>query len=345
MARWNSAPTRRGGRNGGASPVDHSAPDLHRGYLDWTIPGTSTQLRLGRQEWTLGSGRLVSVRDGPNIRRAFDAARLQGRSGPHSWSVFWGRPVANRDGAFDDQEDRGQHLGGMEFSWSGPSTIEFYLLDYRRDAANYASGTADEQRRSFGLRWHGEYESFDFNSEAVWQWGRWGDARIRAWTVANDVGWRLSENRHPARIGLKADLASGDGNLDDARLQTFNALYPNPSYFSDAALIAPANLIDLQPNLSMPLSASLRVYAGWNLLWKHRRADAVYTTPVPLTPVAGSAGGARWIGQQFQLSAQWKPRDPLSLEASYVHFRPGTALSEQQDDSIDFLQLVFTLSF
>lgn len=223
--------------------------------------------------------------------------------------------------------------------------IEIYLLDYRRDAADYASGTAREQRRSSGLRWHGEYERFDFNSEAVWQWGRWGEARIRAWTVANDVGWRLSGNRLPARLGLKADLASGDGDLDDGRLQTFNALYPNPSYFSDAALIAPANLIDLQPNLSKPLSASLRVYAGWNLLWKHRRADAVYTTPVPLTPVAGSAGGARWIGQQVQLSAQWKPRDPLSLEASYVHFRPGKALSAQRDESIDFLQLVLTLSF
>ncbi|MGQ0699895.1 MAG: alginate export family protein [Panacagrimonas sp.] len=315
-----------GGRNGGSSPVDESAPDLHQGYLDWTLPSSSTQLRLGRQEWTLGSGRLVSVRDGPNIRRAFDAAQLHGMIAGTSWRMFWGRPVRNRDGAFDDREERTQHLGGFELALPlsrARANLEIYALDYRRDEADFASGTDRERRRSFGLRWHGDGDAFDFNTEVVFQRGDWGEARIRAWTIANDVGWRVPLAGHHSRVGFKADLASGDDDPEDSRLETFNALYPNPSYFSDAALIAPANLIDLQPNMTLPLSPSLNLYAGWNLLWKHRRADAVYTTPVPLTPVTGSSGGARWIGQQGQLSAQWTPHDELSLEASYVHFRPG----------------------
>lgn len=337
-----------GGRNGGSSPVDESEPDLHQGYLDWNLPDTLAQLRLGRQEWTLGSGRLVSVRDGPNIRRAFDAARVQGKIADTSWRLFWGRPVQNRDGAFDDREDRTQHLGGIEFSRPlapASSALELYVLDYRRDTAAFASGTGSERRHSYGVRWHGKDQNFDFNSEAVWQDGSWGETRIRAWTIANDAGWQAPLGGYRARLGFKADLASGDGDPDDGQLETFNALYPNPSYFSDAALIAPANLIDLQPNLSVPLSPALRLYTGWNLLWKHRRADAVYTTPVPLTVVGGSAGRSRRIGQQMQLSAQWNPRDQLSLDASYVHLRPGKALSALQDEAIDFLQVVLTFSF
>ncbi|TDU31856.1 alginate export protein [Panacagrimonas perspica] len=337
-----------GGRNGGSSPVDESEPDLHQSILEWDLPVAATQLRVGRQEWTLGSGRLVSVRDGPNIRRAFDAVQLRGRIGATPWRAFLGRPVRNRDGSFDDREDRSQHLGGFEMSLplsTAAGTLELYALDYRHDDAEFSSGNARERRRSVGARWHARGPVFDFNTEAVVQDGEWGDASIRAWTLASDAGWQVPLGSRHARVGLKADVASGDGDPDDSRLQTFNALYPNPSYFSDAALIAPANLIDLQPNVGLPLSESMRLYAGWNLLWKHRRADAVYTTPVPLTPVAGSAGRARWIGQQAQCSAQWTPREFVSVEASYVHFRPGRALSSLQEQPIDFLQLVLTLSF
>lgn len=334
------------GRNGGASPADESAPDLHQGILEW-LPNERSQLRIGRQEWTLGSGRLVSVRDGPNIRRAFDGAEFKSQIGSTGLRTLWGHPLRNLNCAFDDRHDDGQRLAAIQFerSLAQHATIELYALDYARDAARFSSGVADEARRSWGLRVHGQREGFDFNTEALWQSGRWGGERIRAWTLANDFGWQLQNVPWSPRLGIKADIASGDRNPQDGRLETFNALYPNPSYFSDAALIAPANLVDLQPNLRVSPSSRLSLTLGWNLLWKHHSADTVYGTPVPLRPVEGSAGRRGAVGQQLQVSGAWRVSKHLSLEASAVRFEPGAVLSGLQDENIDFLQLVLALSW
>ena len=40
----------------------------------------SLVLRLGRQEFEFGSGRFVDVREGPNVRQAFDGASLESLS-------------------------------------------------------------------------------------------------------------------------------------------------------------------------------------------------------------------------------------------------------------------------
>lgn len=335
------------GRNDGPSPVDQSDPDLHQGYLEWRPGVAALRLLAGRREWALGSGRLVSVRDGPNIRRAFDGAELEAGFGATTTRALWGRPVQNRDGAFDDRADDGQHLAGAQLEWplAEDVNLDLYGLDSTRDDARFAAGRGEEDRRSWGARLHGRWGRLAFNTEAVWQSGRWRGERIRAWTLANDFGWRLQDWHWQPCIGLKADLASGDADPGDGRLETFNALYPNPSYFSDAALVAPANLIDVQPNLRLSFSPELSAHLGWNLLWKHRDADAVYTTPIPLTPVEGSAGRGGFVGHQLQLSGAWAAAQPLRIEASYVHFVPGDALSDLQDEAIDFLQLVFTLSY
>lgn len=337
-----------GGRNGGASPVDESAPDLHQGYVELPLFDPRLRLRAGRQEWSFGSGRLVSVRDGPNIRRAFDAVQVEAAAGDARVRALYGRPVANEDGAFDDEADRSEALGGVyaqlplrDTAWAA----DLDWLHYRRDQAEFAAGIADERRDSYGLRLYGEHDGWNFNTELVWQSGRFGGDPIRAWTIANDSRYRFEAIRYRPRIGFKLDLASGDADADDGRLGTFNALYPNPSYFSDAALIAPANLIDLQPYVQLTPLRELTLYAGWNLIWKHRRADAVYTTPVPLNPVPGSAGGARFVGHQLQLSAQWAATEHLQVEGSYVRFNVGDGLREAGGDDVDFVQLVLSLTY
>jgi len=43
------------------------------------------KLRIGRQELNYGSGRLVSVREGPNVRQSFDGFKI--RSKFHAWSI------------------------------------------------------------------------------------------------------------------------------------------------------------------------------------------------------------------------------------------------------------------
>jgi len=93
------------GRNGGPRPViDESKLFVEKGFVDLALSkadNDSMTLRLGRQEFRFGSGRFVDVREGPNIRQAFDGASLKWRT--QSWSIdgFAAKPVRNGTAVFD----------------------------------------------------------------------------------------------------------------------------------------------------------------------------------------------------------------------------------------------------
>ncbi len=81
--------------------------------------------------------------------------------------------------------------------------------------------------------------------------GSFGKATISAWTAASDTGYRLEVAPFRPRLGLKMDVISGDGNPKDNTLGTFNALYPKLAYFSENALVVPANLFNVYPYFSV----------------------------------------------------------------------------------------------
>src|SRR5258708_2279273 len=68
------------GRTGGPRPVtDESKLFVEEGFADIALSNKSNKpvgLRLVRQQFELCSGRFVDVREGPNVRQAFDGASL-----------------------------------------------------------------------------------------------------------------------------------------------------------------------------------------------------------------------------------------------------------------------------
>jgi hypothetical protein len=70
-------------RAGGARPIDEKRLDFEAAFLEignthkknWAV------LRIGRQELNYGSGRLVSVREGPNVRQSFDGVKIRSQAG------------------------------------------------------------------------------------------------------------------------------------------------------------------------------------------------------------------------------------------------------------------------
>ena len=57
------------------TPVDKNPLDLEQAFVAWVSPlGPGTiKLRIGRQEMAFDLQRFISVRDGPNVRQAYDA--------------------------------------------------------------------------------------------------------------------------------------------------------------------------------------------------------------------------------------------------------------------------------
>jgi hypothetical protein len=286
---------------------------------------------------SFGSSRLVSVRDGPNIRRAFDGGRAFWTDGSVRIDAFYVRPVELRPGSFDDRTSRSEEFWGAYATLpvSGHLKADLYYLGRDRDVARFAAGRGPETRHTIGGRLFGRSSGFDWDWEAAYQFGSFADQDIRAWTVATDTGYTFAEWPLKPRIGLKADLASGDGSRSDRTLGTFDPLYPKFPYFSEANLVAPANVLDLHPSLRLELTPQLSTEFGLNWLWRHRTADAVYEPP--LNPIADTAGRrSRYIGVQAITGFEWKATHRLTVTGQYVHFRRGEALQEIGGRNVDF---------
>jgi hypothetical protein len=79
--------------------------------------------RIGRQEMAFDLQRFVSIRDGPNVRQAYDAAWLDWEK--DAWRVisFWSHPVIYvPQGVFNDYSNSHFQYGGTAYARaSGPS--------------------------------------------------------------------------------------------------------------------------------------------------------------------------------------------------------------------------------
>lgn len=322
------------GWTGSPPPTQDDSLDVLQAFVEKSvsIPTGQLALRIGRQEMSFGASRLVSVRESPNIRRAFDGVRASWTGGENrSATAFFVRPVNPESGAFDDRKSTDDRFWGIYTTWPTPQldgiACDTYYLGLDRSVAAFAQGSAPERRHSVGVRLFGGRRGWDWNIEGAGQWGSFGEARIRAWTISFDAGFEMSELSLSPRIGLKADAISGDRNPNDSRLETFNPLFPKLPYFSEANLTTPANLLDFQPSLRLSLSTHSSFTMSWNQLWKHERADAFYA-PL-LSPVAGtSSTRSRDIGWQASALVEWRASEQLELASTYVVFEPGSALRQ-----------------
>lgn len=324
-------------------PTDVDRLDLVQGFVDVTLPIAGTDrltLRGGRQEMSFGSSRLVSVRESPNVRRAFDGGRAFWTGSGYRIDALYARPVTIEPGVFDDRTSDREKLWGAyatgPVSRAAGLNADLYYFGYERDAARFTIGTADERRHTIGTRLFGQSGGFDWDVEGAIQFGRFGRAQIRAWTVASDVGFTFVDLPFEPRLGLKADIASGDGDPADGRLGTFNALFPKFPYFSEANLIAPANIIDVQPSMQLQLAPSIRAELGWNALWRQTARDAIYEPP--LSAIDGTAGAVgRFIGHQAIVGVQWQATRNIVVQGQYVHFTRGDTLRQAGGTNIDFV--------
>jgi hypothetical protein len=102
-----------------------------------------------------------------------------------------------------------------------------------------------------GVRLFEHRGDWDGDFEATVQAGRCRNGSVREWTLAADTGYSLRAMPWWPRLGLKVDVASGDTNPRDRTLSTFDALYLQLPYFTEAGLVAPANLINVSPSIRL----------------------------------------------------------------------------------------------
>lgn len=317
------------GRTGGPRRVvDENKLDVHQGFFDFALltpsPGGSTLLvRIGRQEMTYGSGRLVALREGANVPLSFDGIRVSLHSTGWQLDGFATRPVQNNSGVLDDppQHDFGfWGVYGSHTLRSGKATpnLDLYYLGVNRKHVVYNQGAGQEERHTLGARFWGQHKAVSYDAEAMYQFGEFNSTTITAWRVAADSAYTFSTLRWHPRIGLAADVASGDRNSGNPDLQTFYAMFQSGSYSGRAQILGPSNTVRLESSIGLVFSERLTFSGGWGFYWRESVNDGLYGIAgnliVPSNGVKSRYEGSRPIAQ-----ADWQFTRHLSAHVNYIY--------------------------
>jgi Alginate export len=344
------------GRNGGPRPViDESKLFFEEAFADITLskePGDKLVLRLGRQEFELGDGRLVDVREGPNVRQTFDGASLNWKTS--SWNIngFALKPVLNGTGVFDAPPDHGSTFWGVYAVHPIPKmkggNIDLYYLGLARKDAVFEIGSADELRHTVGGRLWGRRGGWSYDSEAAFQGGSFGARNIRAWGTGHDTSFTFRSIRLQPQIGTSALVASGSHGDSQLDLGTLNPLFPTGYYFGQGgiALLGPSNLMAIGPKIGLQFAKSLSVVADNNVFWRTSLQDGLYGPGVNLL-VSGQGNSERYVGTQPSVGAYWNANRHLSVSAAYAHFYVGSFLmnASPQGKDVNYAAVWTTYKF
>jgi len=325
-------------RIGGPRPIDEKKLDFQTAFLEVGTGNDRNWLkfRVGRHELEYGSGRLIDVREGPNVRLSFDGFKV--KSGIGSWQIdgFALRPDLDKPGYFDNTPN------GMVGFWgiygvrplTQSITLDLYYLGLDRTNAAFNRGVGKEVRHTVGARLsrpiaQGE-PGWDFDYEGLFQFGTFGSGNIRAWTVATETGYRFTTVPLKPRFSVKADISSGDDPRSNT-LGTFNPLFPKGNYFGVLATTGPGpiNFIDVHPRAEATLPHGVTVSFDWIFWWRESLRDGVYAVPGFLIIPAGKSD-ARFVGHRPGVEARWQADSHLWFQGDVGVFYAGAFVKESQ---------------
>ena len=324
----------------GPRPFDEKKLDFQAAFLEWGTSGAenSIKIRAGRQQLEYGSGRLVDVREGPNVRVSFDGFLI--RVEVKSWHIdgFAVRPDRDKPGFFNNVPNHSVSFWGAYVVRPMPqkTLLDVYYLGLDRRLATFERGTAQEVRHSLGARLARpvptEKPGWDFDYEALWQFGSFGAAHIRAWGVASDTGFRVPTWRLKPRFSAKADISKGD-HRGSSTLGTFNPLFPKGGYFGVLTTTGPGpiNFIDLHPHIESTLPKRLTASFDWIFQWRESLDDGVYDLGGFLIRGAGESR-ARFVGHRPGTEIRWQANGHLWFQADYGIFYAGRFLKDTKPE-------------
>lgn len=339
------------------APPDVDRLDLNQAFLEGTVglgeaSGPALTVRVGRQELNYGAARMIAAREGPNVRRGFDAAlvRLGGGVARSAWSVdaFLAVPIETKPGVFDDGWTAGERLWGgyatvpvpaLGLLFGQPQRLDAYYFGTDVARVVFDQGAGAETRHTVGLRWSTAGAALSHDVEAAFQFGRFGGGvaptpggppvssrgDVRAWTVSTNTAYTFVRLPLQPQLGLFTGVVSGDADPGDADLQTFRAPYPPGRYFGFGSDLGPQNVVGLRPFVTATPLPGVSVEAASYFFWRYSEADGLYAPPGILLR-SGRQTAERFVGASAEAALVWQPDRHVGLTIEAARFFAGPFL-------------------
>ncbi|MBO9584938.1 MAG: alginate export family protein [Flavobacterium sp.] len=327
------------GRANGARGIDEDQLNVQNLFVDvnvWQQKDKKITIRAGRQELDYGSGRLISVREGPNARLYFTGGKLMYTSSRVSIDAFAMMADTVHTGVFDNKMSKQLNLWGAysKIIFPKAGNLDLYYLGFRRDESVFEEGIAPERRHTIGSRLWKYGGGFIYNLEAAYQFGTFGSGNINAWTGSVDIGYMFENVKFKPTINLRNDYISGDQNQGNGDLQTFNPLYPKGGYFGFSPQVGPVNLIDIHPYATLDLLSNLKMQVDVVLNWRYSTQDGVYR-PSGILNLRGSDSDERYIGTAYLANFTYNVNKYISVVSGIQYFKTGAFINDVIPNSKD----------
>lgn len=320
------------GRKNGPRGIDEDQLNVQNLFVD-IIPykrdDKSITLRVGRQEIQYGSGRLIDVREGPNLRLYFDGIKVAFASPKLKVDAFVMADAIVNTGVLDNRSTKKVNLWGVysTYHFSKKNNFDFYYLGIDRAGGIFDEGVMEESRHTFGARAWSNGDGFVYNFEAAYQFGKFGMGNISAFGISSEIGYLFSNVKGTPTVKLKNDYVSGDRIKGDGQLGTSNAMYPNGGYFGINPQAGPANLISIHPNLTWHPVKNITLTGAVVFNWRSSLQDGVYG-PNGSLRLSSSDSKKRYIGTAYTTSLSWKINNFLTYSSGIQYFQTGSFIND-----------------
>jgi len=328
--------------------IDGNQFSLQQAFIDYHLQ-KKWMVRLGRQEISYANHRLLTFREGPNTRLAFDAAVFKYYSKKRKIDFFAMSPVISKKGVFDDQSFKDVIVGIYAAEKIIPKTflLDYYFLNLNTDRRRYNYVGGKENRQSYGFRIFSEKPKFNYELEATYQSGRFNKSNISAFGISADINYKLIP-AYKFIVGIGGNYMSGDKNKNDNRLNTYNLLFSKPQYGLTAPIGA-TNLVNINPYIKINPTKKCNIYVSSYFMWRQSNMDGTYSplaVEVRPSPALDFTSTKNKIGTLLAFESSYAVNRNLSfaLDASYF-FAGGYVKATGKGKDITYLSFKGTYKF
>ena len=305
--------------------IDENQLSLHQAFAELKV--TNWNFRLGHQEMYYGNHRLITVREGPNTRQAFDGLVVKHKFKNGTIDLFAVSKVTSKQYVFDDESMHDGLYGiyGTQYFSNHKIGLDYFLVDFQSKVRKYNYQSGFEDRQTCGIRLFSNLKTINFEFEGGYQTGKFNDLTIDAYNVLADVNVTIVPSKKGV-IGFAANVASGDKDSSDNKLNTYNLLYAKPAY-GLAVPIGATNIISLYPYIKINPIQKLNILAQVFFMARNSNQDGTYSPGMIENrpkPNALFSSDKKTLGKFYVLETNYQQTKKLSFSFDASYFDAGS---------------------
>ena len=291
--------------------------------------GTNFLLRVGRQELSYGDSRMMSFREGPNIRLSYDGLKLTLRENNLQGDFFVVRPMVNNKGVFDNKTSDEELVYATYWTYKSKKNLnlDFYYFGLEKDEVFYFdySNINKESRHTLGFRIGQSNTPLFHNTEVSYQFGKFGNENIQAFQQITQLGYQFKEVKCAPSFLIQEFIHSGDKDQDDGTINTFRTISARPSTGSKFGF-ASSNAIILMPEVNISPANALTLKARYMWIWRYSTSDIIYNpgnSSIMRNGIAEEGFNEKFLAEGFEFDAAYIANKHLSFDLQAGFFTAG----------------------